>query len=292
MKHALLWPAVLGALLFAACCRPAAALGMEDFGNKPLSEANYKEWPGIMGVVNHPSRVYHWWVNGNEEFYFLGDMAALNETLRLFAEAKSEGREVVLRPGPGVTRSFDRSQTIAFGWDLHLIGGIARHESTLDQGDKVWPLHPVLTLYVGGVVDLEKLQVPPGLPVISVSEVKRRTLAGLKSTDPGVRGWTNGVLAELDPYDAESRDAIAGMLKDKDNWVRLNAVHSLEFLGQKAQPALPQLRATMQTDDAQLKEAVQKAIQTIEKAEDVGPAEKVHRETMERIQRFLAARKG
>src|SRR6185369_288127 len=136
------------------------------------------------------------------------------------------------------------------------------------------------------------LRVPAGLPVISVTDVKRRVRDGLKSQDQSVRGWTNGELAALDPYDPESRDAIAGMLKDKENWVRLNAVGALQLMGRTAQPALPQLRAAMDTDDAQLKEAVQKAIQEIEQAEDKSAAERVHRETMERIRQFLASRKA
>src|SRR5262245_33840096 len=105
MKRALFIPALLALLALAATGRPAWALGEEDFGNAPLSDANYTDWPGIMPVVNHAARVYHWWVNGNEEFYYEGDAAAVNETLKKFAEAKSGtreagvGGEVVLRPG-------------------------------------------------------------------------------------------------------------------------------------------------------------------------------------------------
>src|SRR5437764_8147461 len=115
--------AFLVTLILIACCGAARALGTEDFENAPLNAANYTDWPGIMPVVNHASRVYHWWVNGNEEFYYRGDVAALNDALAKFGEAGSPGREVVLRPGPGVTHSFDGKQQIEFGWDLHLIGG-------------------------------------------------------------------------------------------------------------------------------------------------------------------------
>src|SRR3954462_15108095 len=103
MKRSIVERALLASLVLIACCCPARALGMEDFGNAPLHAANYTEWPGIVPVVNHPSRGYHWWVNGNEEFYYRGDAAALNEALAKFGEAGSAGREVVLRPGPGVT---------------------------------------------------------------------------------------------------------------------------------------------------------------------------------------------
>jgi HEAT repeat protein len=291
MKQTFLKGAVLAALALAACSSAAWARGQETFGNEPLNAANFNDWPGIMPVVNHPSRVYHTWVNGNEHFYYRGDAAALNDTLRKLAEAKTEVREVVLRPGPGVTHSFDRAQEIRYGWNLHLVGGIARHLTTREQGDKVWSKHPVLTIYTGGEIDLEKIEIPQGLTVVPLADLKKRTREGLKSPDKTVRGWGAGVLAALDPYDAESRDAIAGLLKDEDNWVRLNAAVTLPRFGKKAQPVLPMLREALKTDDAPLKAEVEKSIQAIEQAEDQAAAEKEHREMLDRISGFLSQRK-
>jgi hypothetical protein len=97
------------ALLILACWTPsrAWALGEEDFGNKPLNELNYQEWKGIVPVVNHSSRVYHTWVNGNEHFYYQGDVAALADCLKKFAAFPTPLHEVVLRPGPGTVKSFN-----------------------------------------------------------------------------------------------------------------------------------------------------------------------------------------
>lgn len=278
----------LFALLLIFACRPAWALGTETFGNEPLIEGNYADWPGIMPAVNHSSRVYHTWVNGNEHFYYRGDTAALNDFLKAYAGAKTEVREVVLRPGPGVTHSFDRSRTIDYGWKLHLIGGIARHLTTRPEGSKVWSPHPVVTIHPGGDIDLDKLEIPKGLTVTPLAEVKKRTREGLKSGDKTVRGWAAGVLAELDAYDSESRDAISALLKDEDNWVRLNAAGALPHFGRTAKSALPLLRAAMETNDAQLKERLQASIQAIEQAEDRSAAAREHRETLARINRFLA----
>jgi hypothetical protein len=74
---------------------------MEDFGNAPSSELNCKEWQGIMPVVSHSSRVYHWWCNGNEQFHYRGDTATLNDALQKFAAVKADVREVLLQSGPG-----------------------------------------------------------------------------------------------------------------------------------------------------------------------------------------------
>ena len=82
--------------------------------------------------------------------------------------------------------------------------------------DNVWPRHPVLSVYAGGEVDLEKLEFPKDLIVVSVNAVKTRTREGLKSTDKTVRGWGCGELAALDPYDDISRKAIS--LKRSKPW--------------------------------------------------------------------------
>ena len=68
-------------------------------------------------------------MNGNEHFYFAGDTAALNAALKKFASIKADRLTVVLRPGPGKTNSFKKEQSLAFNWNLHLLGGIARHMS-------------------------------------------------------------------------------------------------------------------------------------------------------------------
>jgi hypothetical protein len=50
------------------------------------------------------------------------------------------------------------------------------------------------------------------------------------------------------------------------------------------------LRAVGETATAQLREEVPKSVEAIEKAEDRSAAEKAHRESLERIERFLAKR--
>jgi hypothetical protein len=110
-------------------------LGEETFGNKPFSEINFTDWPNVMPVVNDAHRVYHSWVNGDENFYFQGDTAALNLALKSFAQVKAEKRSVILRPAPGRGSSFNGEQSFVFNWQLHLLGGIAKHMSTRDQGN-------------------------------------------------------------------------------------------------------------------------------------------------------------
>jgi hypothetical protein len=264
----------------------AMALGMEHFGNAPLNEANYREFKGAMPLVNHESRVYHCWVNGNEKFFYRGDTETLNNALRMFAATESKVHEVVLRPAPGVAHSFNRTKVIPFNWSLHIVGGIAQHQTTLDKGSKVWSRHPVMSVYAGGSIDLEKIKIPEGVTVLELSDLSKRCLQGLESTDKTVRGWGAGVLARLDPYNSKSMTAIARLLEDEDNWVRLNAAGALAVFGKKAKSVVPALRACSTTDDERLKAHAQKVIEEIGRAEDTSMAERKHREILRRISRF------
>lgn len=261
------------------------ALGMEDFGNKPLNGANFTGWSGVMPVVNDEARVYHSWVNGNEHFYYLGDTESLNNALRNFAQIEGKTREVVLRPGPGITHSFNRKQEIRFGWKLHLIGGVIRGMTELDKGANFWPEHPVLSVYVGGDIQLDQIKIPAGVSVIELADLRKRYLEGLTSTNRTVRGWGSGHLARLDPFNPKDLETLTKMLEDKDDWVRLNVVGALSRFGTRAKTVLPALRQ-LKTDDERLRKRVAETTEKIENAPDDSAAAKRNRAALISISKF------
>ena len=267
------------------------AWGTEDFGHTVLNEANYRDWPDIMPLVNDPSRVYHSWVNGNEQFYYRGDATALNNALRQFAACKAEVHEVLLRPAPCEVKSFNRTKTIRYDWNLHILGGIAQVMTTLDQGSKIWSKYPTMTVCIGGDISLEKLEIPKGVSIIDVADLSRRYREALASTDKTVRGWGAGHLARLDPYNTENLAAITKLLKDEDNWVRLNAAGALVVFGKKAESALPTLRDMLSTEDKQLKARIAKTIEKIQQAKDATAAEQAYNSTQKMICEFCNSRK-
>jgi hypothetical protein len=283
---------VLFGLLLLASPHIAQALAEETFGNAPLNAANYKDWPGIMPMLNHESRVYSVWVNGHETFYYTGNTAALNNELLRVAAADDLKSEIVLRPGPKKVKSIRGEMSFDCDWEIELMGGIAGHLTTLDKGDLVWSKVPVLTIYTGGEIDLKKLEIPQGLKVTRLAALKNRVKQGLASKDQTVRGWTCGVLASLDRYDPESVKALTGMLTDPVEWVRLNAVGSLETFGKKAESALPALRENLNSKDKSLKEAAEKAIATIEAAQEDRAGEKSFTDAILRIDHFLTDKKS
>ena len=217
---------VLTMFLVGLCALGPAVYGMgfENFGNAPLVAVNYREWKGVMPVVNHPSRVYHTWVNGNEHFYYQGDTDALDDALNKFAAIEADVREVVLRPGPGETKSF-HGKKITYDWLLHIEGGITRRE---EKGTNIWDKHPTLSIFVGGGnVDLDALQIPEGVVVLEVADLTARYLEGLKSDNHTVRGYAAYFLAKVDPYNRENAAAVAELLDDEEIWVRSMAESAL-----------------------------------------------------------------
>src|SRR5262245_56075695 len=83
------------------------ALATDQLGNAPIG-------PGwgfdakLLAAVNVEERVYWCEVNGNPTFFFKGGPKAVNEAIRRFAAIPADKREIILLPGPGATRTFDK----------------------------------------------------------------------------------------------------------------------------------------------------------------------------------------
>ena len=267
-------------------------LGEETFGNKPFSESNFGDWPNVMPVVNDTHRVYHSWVNGNENFYLRGNTDALNIALKSFAQVKAEKLTVILRPAPGRVSSFNEEQKFVFNWQLHLLGGIAKHMSTRDQGSNVWDPNPEFIIYVGGDIVLDKIEIPENVDVLQLADLKARYEKSLKSTHTDVRGWTCGQIAALDQYDAASVQKIAAMLNDDEDWVKLNAAGALSVFSAHASEAEKALR-NVETDDVKLKERIESTLKTLHESVSSKEERDSHAEMLSGIAKFtLAHRHG
>ena len=291
MRKVLFWASAVIAILTVLPLPGAWGLGDETIGNEPLPDANYTEWKGVMPVINDKTRVYSNWVNGNEHFFYKGTTAELNAALAHFAKIEVKSHEVLLRPGPGIAHTFERKE-IPHNWELHIHGGISKHLLTLDKGDEVWNKDPRLTIYVGGDIDLGKLEIPKGVTLLDIPTLSKRVAAGITaSKDKTVRGWGCGELTSLDHFSGENMQAVAKMLDDSDNWVRLNAAGSLPRFGKKAAPHLPALRECVVAGDQGLKERAQAAIVEIEKAEDQSKEEKEFAASQKKIGEFLERQK-
>lgn len=271
---------VIGIVVTLLLIVPAYAMGQEEFGNAPLGEPNYADWPGIMPTINHESRVYSSWVNGNEYFCYRGDEAALHEVLARFAQSESPVREVFILPGEGVRKTFD-GVDMRHDWMLHIQGGISR---AVGKESIALDLYPTLTIYTRNL-SLESGDVPEGITLLDIHDLRERYAEALKSEDQEVRGYADSLWAGADPYNPDAARAIADLLQDSDSWVQSMAAISLGRLGTLAAAYLESLKTTKasQPDNAQVQEVFGRAIESIERAD--APAA----ETVDQFQRETAA---
>ena len=101
---------------------------------------------------------------------------------------------VVLRPGPAERRAFDKT-LIPFNWELHVVGGIAKSRATDDIEDLEWQKDPVLTVYIGGDIDLDKLAIPEGVTLraaAGISEEAKKNATTQKKIEEFVEQRKNG----------------------------------------------------------------------------------------------------
>lgn len=263
------------------------ALATEDIGNEPLHEVDYQDWPGIMPVINHASRAYHIWVNGHETFYYQGNIKALNDHLKKFSRAKSKRLEVLIRPGPSAPIKTFKGIDISYSWELELMGGISKHLTTDDLGDRIWSPYPMLTIYISKEQTLSSLETPPGVTILELSDLKNRYVQGLSSKDDHVRGWGAERLARLDPYDSNSISNIALLLEDEEWWVRLCAIGALQTFGQKAQSVIPQIQACADTDQERLRDRVTEVVNSVQSAKTEKMKESSHNKMLNIIHKYV-----
>lgn len=246
-------------LLLACTTSVVHGMGMESFGNEELPEANYRDWPNAIHIVNSENRIYHRWVNGSSSFYFQGNTAELNDALLKFSAIKANRLTLVIHPGPGQAHSLKRDREFTFGWHLHLLGGISKHMSTLHLGSGIWDPSPFLHIYVGNDITLEDLQIPKGVEVLEIADLQIRYSKGLESNDRTVRGWSCGHIARLDPYSDESMRRLVSMLSDSDDWVKLNAAGALASYTEFSEEVIRELEAVTTNDDRLRKRVKQSA---------------------------------
>ncbi len=262
----------------------------EGYGNEPLR--GFEAWPGIDKVINDETRVYNLRMSkSNDHFMFRGNMKQLNVALENFASIEAEVREVVFRPGPGTGRSLDRTNRIPHNWNLEIPGRTAEMLNRVDQGDLVWSIFPVMTIYIGGPIQLDEIEISEGIVFTELGDLNRRYRTAIAtSTHDGIRYSGVERLAGLSPYNGDNLSVVAKMLGDEQYWMRRTAARAISNFGAKAKPHLPALRRGMESDQPALRKYSAESIETIEKAKDTPKAEEEFRAVQEAIQRLCKMR--
>lgn len=267
----------------------AWGLGFEGFGNEPLTHHNYVDWPNVLPVTRHAPGVSRL-VNGGERFCFHGDTAALNVALKNFAAIKADRLTVVLRPGPGKGSSLKGDKLFGFNWDLHLLGGVSKHLSTLELGSNVWDPNPQTYVYVGQEIKLTEIEIPDGVEVLEIADLQTRYAKCLASKEDTVREWCCGSIARLDSYNSDSMEQVARTLDDEDDWVKLNAAGAMSLFTGVADQAIEKLKA-VKTDNAELRQRIQKSIERLQQERLDDASRKEHEQALASVHAFVTAQR-
>jgi hypothetical protein len=149
---------------------------------------------------------------------------------------------------------------------------------------------------VGGVICLDVLELPDGVPVVGMEALLDRCRKELSNKDPVIRG--QAAMSLID-YGAPSEEVLPDLEKvlktEKLASPLAGAAWAASRLGAAARPLLPSLQATAKTADKNVARACEQAIDTIEKAksEPVPDAEAKKRATIRKdIREFIAGLKG
>ncbi len=290
MRDNRLFALVPALLLLVALSPPALGLGMEEVGNAPLSELNYDEWKGtdIMPVVNHTSRVYYMWVNGNENFYYSGDAKALNDILEKYAATELDVREVEIRPGPAGTSMFDGT-AVPYDWRLHLLTGIVAAVRKASPGSEIWlgEKNPTLTIFIGsGNFELKDVTVPVGITLVGPNELRERYLAILKRDDDERKQAAHALVA-LNPANPDNIPVFLEMI-GKGNEALNAACDGLEKMGRNARSALPAMKELLSGQDELAQTRLLDAIDAIEEAPDTSEKDGARLKILAEIADFIA----
>ncbi len=137
--------------------------------------ADAPDWPkGLAGLINDGSRILGYFVNANDWFHYRGDAKAFNAFLRRYASLDGVPLTLVLHPGRGMTRGLgSQGPKKPFDWCLAVIRRGWGAEMPERYKDSPCKVIPTLSLYLGGNVGLEDLDVPLNVNVASSSRIER-----------------------------------------------------------------------------------------------------------------------
>jgi len=123
---------------------------------------------------------------------------------------------------------------------------------------------------ISGPITLNALNLPDKIPVIGVENLLERSRKGLSDKDSHARGIAASSLVRHRVPTAEILPDLEKVLKEEKNEYPLRcATGSASVLGEEGRPLLPALRALLKSEDKNVVNAAQYAIDAIEKAKAV-----------------------
>ncbi len=161
----------LAGLLALLGCAPVFGLAVEHPPGYPVSQ--HPDWPaGLADLLNRGGRVYGYAPFVGEFFFYAGDTEEFNEFIEQYAALKGTPMKLLLHPGQGKTRTLGNyaggeDRTIPFDWELKVLYRGWHSEAPPDPTTTKPGYVVTVEAWLGGDLELEKLNVPLSLKVKS-----------------------------------------------------------------------------------------------------------------------------
>jgi hypothetical protein len=184
---------IIGAFLTIVLGLAGAVYGLATEHVGPGPSGSQPDWPkGLTQMAGHPTRVYSFWCNGNEDFYFWADTEEVNELLALFAKMDMEQyrvwirseeqgvetlldvdeHEVWIRSNEGQAKTFSGNE-IEYNVQLHVPGGIALAFARRSGPSQDPPEYPRLTIHLReDQVSWSQLKIPENVVLKDAGRIK------------------------------------------------------------------------------------------------------------------------
>jgi hypothetical protein len=139
-------------------------LAQESFGNAPISPN--PEWPnGIEVLIKLSSRVYSVWVNGDEKFYYEGDVQAVNSFLKSFAAIKIPVHQIVVDNEWLAVKKLS-GENVRYDWMLSVPSGIYRAHVIKEKGADANEQYPSVHISASNDIDFDRLIMPENTSMV------------------------------------------------------------------------------------------------------------------------------
>jgi len=160
-------------LIVLAWCMPGFPWAAEHPARLPVGGS--PAWPaGLRELLNREGRVYGFFVNANDFFFYLGDTEALNEFLAQYAKLKDTPLTLVLHSAQGKTGRLGYGEKkIQFDWEVKVLARGWSPEAPPDPTTEKPGYVVIVDLWLGGNIDLDKLKVPLNVKVKSRGEIEK-----------------------------------------------------------------------------------------------------------------------
>lgn len=197
-------------------------------GDEPLSAKNFGEWPGLVDMVNDPSRVSHCWCNGSWWLSYRGGAAVLNRVLKEFSEVEAVERNVILMPATapddGQTAGKKRP-TDPPDWRLHVVQGAVRAWHQHHGLESIYDVHPTLWVYISDRTPLNAIKIPNNIKLLQSADIKNRYIDAIANGSEALKEKAKEELQRFDdkiPKDGPAAEEYQSRLTAVEEFVRVN----------------------------------------------------------------------